>query len=153
MITCEQYLLIQNQNMCKSPFMTSTDYFKLRTSQPQHHWLCWKRDLLGSIKVESTLVKPYMFSWSVSVSVCYHIFCHHAQRDKRSIPKGSVILKFGDFRKCTVFERFMAWKPSEKAIMQISTGLPRPGLLAVYLEGMRSHNEGHISTPASYYCS
>ena len=44
--------------------------------------------------------------------------------------------------------RIISRKQSEKAILQISTGLW--SACSVYLEGTRSHNEGHISTPACY---
>ena len=45
------------------------------------------------------------------LSVCYHIFCNHAQRDnERAIPKGSVLYRldfeFGDFRKSNAFESY-----------------------------------------------
>ena len=49
--------------------------------------------------------------------------------------------------------KVMARKASQGAIMQIKlynyyAGLPR--LRSVYLESTRSHNEGHVSTPACY---
>ena len=48
----------------------------------------------------------------------------------------------------------MAWKASEQASVQISTGLPWPGPLALCIlkaqEGTRSYNEERILTPAWY---
>ena len=59
----------EEKYVCKSPFMTSMEYFKLCTSSPRHHWPCWKRDLLGSIKHQPWfnlvcfLVRSLCVSW------------------------------------------------------------------------------------------
>ena len=47
----------------------------------------------------------------LSVSVCYHVFCHYAQQGgQRAIPTGSVPhwldFKKGDFRKSTAFKSY-----------------------------------------------
>ena len=52
----------------------------------------------------ATVLGPF-----VCLSVCYHVFCHHAQRDNEiAISKGSALhrldFKFGDFRKSNAFE-------------------------------------------------
>ena len=75
------------------------------------------------------------FCLSVRPAVCYRIFCHHAQGDnKRVIPIGSALhwldVKFGDVRKSTAFKSYGV-KPSQKAIMQMNTGLPRPHPIAL----------------------
>ena len=68
--------------------------------------------------------------------VCYHIFCHHAERDnKRPIQRGWALhwLDFNleNFVK-VLYSRVMSWKHSEQTNnMLISTGLPRLGLLAL----------------------
>ena len=55
-----------------------------------------------------TVLGPFVCLLSVCLSVCYHVFCHHAQGDnKRAIPIGSaphwLDFKFVDFRKSTAF--------------------------------------------------
>ena len=53
----------------------------------------------------------YLVGKFVSLSVCYHVFCNHAQRDnERAIPKGSALyrldFKFADFRKSNAFHSY-----------------------------------------------
>ena len=51
-------------------------------------------------------------SLSIFLSVCYHVFCNHAQRDneRAMIPRGSALhrldFKIGDFIKSNVFESY-----------------------------------------------
>ena len=90
-------------------------------------------------------------TWFVSVSVlpsvCYHVFCDYAHRDNKiAIPTGSSLhwlhFKKGDFRITAAFKSYdVKSKPR-----LTSTASAR----SVYLAGTRSHNEGHVSTPACY---
>ena len=92
----------------------------------------------------------------VCLSVCYHDFCHHAQQTgKIATPAGSELhwlyLKFVK----VPHSEIMAWKPSEQANMQISTGLPRQDVLALRtLEAQDVTTKGVYRLPhAIYYCS
>ena len=53
----------------------------------------------------------WFVSVSVSLSVCYHVFCHHTQRENKiEIPNDSALhwldFEFGEFRKSTAFEGY-----------------------------------------------
>ena len=79
---------------------------------------------------------------SVCLCVCYHVFCHHAQRDNKiAIPTGSFLhwldFKNSDFRR-SIYCVLNLWRENQ---------VNKP-ISSVYLGGKRSHNEGRVSTPA-----
>jgi hypothetical protein len=92
---------------------------------------------------------------SVYQSVIYHVFCHHAQQTgKKSTPTFTkqTRLQNGDFRESAAFESY-GKKPSQQAIMLISTGIPRPGLLALCILKAQVTTKGvYRLTQAIYYC-
>ena len=93
-------------------------------------------------------------SWFVCLSVCRRLFWYYRLRGGLlAMPAASELREpeklVGDFPETTAFERYAA-KKAKKPIWKTSTGLPRPGSLAVYLGGTRSHDEWRVSTPACY---
>ena len=88
-------------------------------------------------------------------SVCYHVFCHHAQQKRNQWVWRCTgfILTQAIFVKVPHSE-VMARKPSEQANMLISTGLPRPDPLALCTkEAQEATTKGVYRLPhAIYYC-
>ena len=69
-------------------------------------------------------------TWSVILSVRYHVFCHYAQQgSQKAIPMGSVPhwldFKNGDFRKSTAFKSYGV-KTKRTSQYANEHGLPQP---------------------------
>ena len=86
------------------------------------------------------------------LSVCYHVFCHHAQRhNKRAMVNGSALhwldFKFGEFRKSTAFKGYGVDK-ANSTDLHVHDVTTRSACSA-YLRGTRNCNAGRVSTLAS----
>ena len=87
-----------------------------------HEWLT-----LGTLAQRGLQYLVWFVIPSVCLSVCYHIFCHHAQRDNKIADTNrfiSTLAWFSNFVQ-VLRSKVMAWKPSEQTNTLINTRLPR----------------------------
>ena len=89
----------------------------------------------------------YLVCKSVRLSVCYHVFCHHAQQGgQKAIPMVSVPhwldFKNGDFRKSTAFKSY-GMKTKRTSQYANEHSLPRPDSARFeHGGGSRSNSKG-----------